>query len=495
MAVNAIILPPIATKFPAMKILQPAYTDGFFNVSAPYGFLPMEAPLTSLPSAYASLQDILNRMPVQLENGEPGLLHFPGKIHQETAKMPNYLEQVKKESDIRILQALYRGYAFLCSAYTLEPAYQEFKKSGNYGKANNILPANIAQPFVAVCDALQVFPWLDYHYGYSLGNFQKINPEGPLEWDNLNMCVKFSGMADEAGFILLHIDINQFSPQLVGSVMQTLEAIEQDDCKRAESALENNWQTLTQMNLRRKEMWKASRWQHYNDFRVFIMGVKGNEEIFGEGVTYTSVWDEPKQFRGQTGAQDDIIPMEDIFSGVTRYYPKNELTSYLLDLRQYRPKCVQQFFNDLEEQVKQIHTNGIAGYLIEKNSCNGLAKLLGILEQIYHFRNGHWQFVQKYIMANTPYAKATGGTPITTWIPNQITAVLQQMEDIIAVLPTLSEPLDEKSAGIVTSNMQTFQHKKQLLAEQLNMVSGASYSADTLFSLNTRFGLSDQPNT
>ena len=76
------------------------------------------------------------------------------------------------------------------------------------------------------------------------------------------------------------------------------------------------------MNQRRREMWKASRWNHYNDFRVFIMGVKGNEELFGEGVLYQGVWKEHKQFRGQTGAQDDIIPMEDIFSGVIKHYPK-----------------------------------------------------------------------------------------------------------------------------------------------------------------------------
>ena len=73
---------------------------------------------------------------------------------------------------------------------------------------------------------------------------------------------------------------------------------------------------MKQMNERRKEMWKASRWQRYNDFRIFIMGVKGNTDLFGEGVIYEDVWDEPKAFRGQTGAQDDIIPMQDIFSGV-----------------------------------------------------------------------------------------------------------------------------------------------------------------------------------
>lgn len=475
-----------------MKTLQTSYSDGFFDVSAAHGFLPAVSPLIQLPDTYLALQDLLDKMPVVLSNGEPGYLGFPGKIQQVAAQLPNYLEQVKLETDIRLIQALYRGYAFLTSAYTLEPSFQHFKQTGNYGKANNVLPANIAQPFVAVCEKLSVFPWLDYHYAYSLGNFYKKNPEGNLEWDNLNMCVKFSGQPDEAGFILLHVDINQFSPNLVGSVLATLASVETNTLKGVEEGLDKNLETLTQMNIRRKEMWKASRWQHYNDFRVFIMGVKGNEEIFGEGVTYSGVWDTPQQFRGQTGAQDDIIPMEDIFSGVTRYYPKNELTSYLLDLRQYRPKCVQSFFIDLEEQVKQVHPKGLAGYLFDHQQVNGLTRLLGILEQIYHFRNGHWQFVQKYIITNTPYAKATGGTPITTWLPNQITAVLQQMEEVIHSIQLLSSAPDEKGMRLLSSNQATLHHKKQLLAEQLTMVSKESYSADTLFSLNTKYGLSDQ---
>jgi indoleamine 2,3-dioxygenase len=475
-----------------MKSLHTSYTDGFFNVSAAHGFLPELPPLVALPPNYDGLQSVLDKMPVQLSNGEPGYLHFPGKIQEVANQIPNYVAQVNEESDIRIIQALYRGYAFLTSAYTLEPAFQHFKQTGSYGKANNVLPANIAQPFVAVSEKLKVFPWMDYHYGYSLGNYHKINPEGNLEWDNLNMCVKFSGQPDEAGFILLHIDINQFSPNLVGSVLETLESVESNSYVGVEEGLDKNLETLTQMNIRRKEMWKASRWQHYNDFRVFIMGIKGNEEIFGEGVTYTGVWDTPQQFRGQTGAQDDIIPMEDIFSGVAGHYLKNELTDYLLDLRKYRPQCVQSFFIDLEEQVKQVHPKGLAGYLSEHKLVTGLTRLLGILEQIYHFRNGHWQFVQKYIMANTPYAKATGGTPITTWLPNQITAVLQQMEEVIQSINQLTSSPDEKGIQLLSNNQTTLQHKKQLLAEQLSMVSKETYSADTLFSLNSRYGLSDQ---
>ena len=61
--------------------------------------------------------------------------------------------------------------------------------------------------------------------------------------------------------------------------------------------------------------------------------------------------------------------------------------------------------------------------------------LMQVYEEIYLFRNvRHWQFVQKYIMQNTAYPKATGGTPITSWIPNQIKAVLKAMHVLAAVL-------------------------------------------------------------
>lgn len=472
--------------------MQQQYTDGFFNVGPVNGFLPQHLPLKTLPDTYAVLQDILDKMPVQLNATDFGYLHFPNKIEEAVAVLPNYVDAVKAENDVMVLQALFRGYSFLASAYTLETSFQHYRETGHYGKARNVLPIQIAQPFVAVADKMDVYPWLDYHYAYSLGNFKKKDDAAGLEWTNLEMCVRFSGQPDEVGFIMLHVDINQHSADLVGSVMQTLEAVSQGDVKKAEAALDMNMRTMIEMNNRRKEMWKASRWQHYNDFRVFIMGVKGNDELFGDGVTYTGVWDEPKQFRGQTGAQDDIIPMEDIFSGVINYYPKNELTKYLLDLRTYRPKCIQQFFIDLENEVGGIHERGMFGYLKEQKSVIGLSRLLGILEQIYHFRNGHWQFVQKYIMANTPYAKATGGTPITSWLPNQLKAVMQQMQDVLDVIATLEDEQDEDTMNIVSTNKTTLPHKQKLLEEQLAMVAGEQYSAEKVFELNEKFGLKDQ---
>ena len=64
-------------------------------------------------------------------------------------------------------------------------------------------------------------------------------------------------------------------------------------------------------------MWSASNPCNYNNFRAFIMGIKGNEEIFGEGVKYEgSNNNELRTYRGQSGSQDDIIPTVDIFSGL-----------------------------------------------------------------------------------------------------------------------------------------------------------------------------------
>ena len=219
------------------------------------------------------------------------------------------------------------------------------------------------------------------------------------------------------------------------------------------------------------------------------MGVKGNEELFGDGVLYQGVWDEPKQFRGQTGAQDDIIPMEDIFSGVIKHYPKNELTKYLIDLRSYRPKCIQNFFKDLEETVSNLSKEGISDILYKQNNFEGLCYLLGVLEEIYHFRNGHWQFVQKYIMANTKYSKATGGTPIISWLPNQMKAVMNEMKNVIKLIG--DNQLNNESSELFISIKNNIDNKVKLLDHQLELINKKSFSAKKIFNLNKKYDLSD----
>lgn len=455
------------------------YSDNFFEVNHLNGFLPKKSPLAVLPERYSELQVLIDEMPIKKGNGQDGLLAIEGAIEDAVKKLKNYKDLVKNEDDIFINQALFRAYAFLASAYLLAPSHFSFQKTKKYGKAHRVLPAQISEPFVLVSKKLDVYPFLDYHYAYSLGNYVKIDDSKGYEWENLAMAAKFSGMDDERGFIMLHVDINQYSPQLVGSILDFINA---KDNHGVNQSLNNCLSSMKNINERRQIMWEASRWKHYNDFRVFIMGIKGNDEIFGDGVIYEGVSEEPVQYRGQTGAQDNIIPTADIFTGVINYYPSNDLTKYLLDLRSYRPKCIQNFLSDLKDEMKE---NRLFSTIKKTNNEEGLCILIQILDEIYYFRNGHWQFVQKYIMANTKYAKATGGTPIISWIPNQITAVLNYMSDVLELIPDNSSFIDK---AIFSEQLSK---KISLLDKQLQLLHGDNYNAEDIFALNKKHKLND----
>jgi len=205
------------------------YSDNFFQVNHINGFLPKKSPIAVLPKRYSDLQILIDDMPIKKANGENGLLAEEGAIEDAVKNLKNYKELVKDEDDVFINQALFRAYAFLTSAYLLAPSHFGFQKTKKYGKAHTILPSQLAEPFVIVSKKLDVYPFLDYHYAYSLGNYVKIDNAKGYEWENLAMAAKFSGMDDERGFIMLHVDINQYSPQLVGSILEFLNSKNSND--------------------------------------------------------------------------------------------------------------------------------------------------------------------------------------------------------------------------------------------------------------------------
>lgn len=451
--------------------MQANYTDGFFDVSAESGFLPIQDPLVKLPEAYQDAQSIIDEL--------PALIQDQSKLDARIQALRVY--DPSHETDPFVIQALFRAYTFMSSAYLLAPSYHG-QKNGIYGKARNVLPTPLAKPLVCVADKLQVSPFLEYHYAYSLGNYVKKDDSKGLHWSNLGMACSFTGGQDETGFIMNHVYINEVSPDLVRSIHFYLDGQELEGVKLF-------YETMVEINNRRKTMWQASNHKNYNQFRAFIMGIKGNDDIFGPGVQYKAEDgrdEEFRQYRGQTGAQDDIIPTADIFADVVAYYPQNQLTSYLMDLREYRPKCVQAFFKDLQKDM----SNKPMRAFFENNQPEGLVYLLAAIEQIYLFRNGHWQFVQKYIMANTRYPKATGGTPIISWLPNQIEACLQAMGDLIQAISSVS--FTNATEELFASIKNGYPNKVKLLEQQLDELKNENYNVDRIYELNIAQGLDDQ---
>jgi indoleamine 2,3-dioxygenase len=182
--------------------------------------------------------------------------------------------------------------------------------------------------------------------------------------------------------------------------------------------------------------------------------------------------------------------MMDIFTGVVDYYPQNKLTEYLLDLRSYRPVCVQDFLPDLRTHYSE---NPVISNLLREKDANGLLYLLQIVEQIYLFRNGHWSFIQKYIMANTKYENATGGTPIISWVPNQIQCVLTYGEKIIQSIDDVTDlcELSDENKNTYHILKEGWKAKIQMLNEQVEELKKKDYDVKLIYEKNKEYSLED----
>jgi len=271
---------------------------------------------------------------------------------------------------------------------------------------------------------------------------------------------------------------------MLGGIFHTIEGVHAKNAEQVNSSLKAVYETITKMNEKRRVMWSSSDQKRYAPYRIFLMGVTGNEKIFPQGILYNGVRTERIRYRGETGAQDDIIPTLDIFTSITDFYPDTILTKYLQDLRQYRPKTMIKFFSDLEDQSR-----GLAEKAFEVGGVAALVYIASIVNQVYNFRNGHWQFVQKYIMRNTTYIVATGGTPLNLWLPNQINACLDKMGELLTKIkahPEQIEALPKDVHALYSTLSGDHDGKVKLLKEQMSMLKLESFKIEEVIKLDDR---------
>jgi len=146
-----------SAEFPVLEDPLPEDTSlPAFMVSTTRGFLPRMDPVVNLPSEFDPLEFLLQRMPVKMLDGFPGLLARGELGDAVKTELPDLTECVDKYADnLPLMNALYRDYSFLASAYLLEPCHLRFVKGEPYGLGRDVLPANIARP-IARCAKLYV---------------------------------------------------------------------------------------------------------------------------------------------------------------------------------------------------------------------------------------------------------------------------------------------------------------------------------------------------
>ncbi|KAK0638739.1 hypothetical protein B0T16DRAFT_421710 [Cercophora newfieldiana] len=145
------------TPFPVLSDPQPTNTSlPAFMVSLTRGFLPRMDPIVTLPSDFDTVESILQRMPVKTASGAPGLLASGTLGDVVVSELPDLTDAVDKyRENLPLMNALYRDYSFLASAYLLEPCHQRFLRGEAYGLGRQVLPANLARP-IARCAELFV---------------------------------------------------------------------------------------------------------------------------------------------------------------------------------------------------------------------------------------------------------------------------------------------------------------------------------------------------
>jgi indoleamine 2,3-dioxygenase len=366
-------------------------------------------------------------MPIRTLTGLPGLLSTCTLGETVLKELPDLTSTIDKyKYNLPLMNALYRDYSFLASAYLLEPCHERFMKGGSYGLGRQRLPANISLPISRCAELAGFKPFMEYAGSYALFNYRLEDPKAGLEYSNLRLIRAFEHGLDpkssEAGFVLVHVDMVQNSGPLVDGVVSALDACTNDDRPAFDIGIGKVVQTMIKVNKVMDSMWVKSKPGDYTSFRTFIFGIT-SQSMFPHGVIYEGVSEEPVSFRGESGANDSMIPLCDNFLQIIM--PDTPLTSILQDFRSYRPGNHRKFLEYVKERSTAIN---LKSYALQEPSSATL--YLHALNQVREFRWRHWCFTREYILKKTSHPTATGGSPIVTWLPNQLQAVMQAMTDV-----------------------------------------------------------------
>jgi indoleamine 2,3-dioxygenase len=126
-----------------------------FTVTTSNGFMPLQTPETKLPKAFDPLIKLCERMPIVKEDGNPGLLasYQLGPTIDLSDALPDLTDEIDNllvdgKPDLIAATAIFRDYAFLASAYLLEPCWEKWNKDSQqgYGLGRQRLPRNLAGP-------------------------------------------------------------------------------------------------------------------------------------------------------------------------------------------------------------------------------------------------------------------------------------------------------------------------------------------------------------
>ena len=354
-----------------------------FSVDQERGFLPNPDPFLVLPPQFEVWDKLGAEMPSLLAKGD---------FRSAVENLPLiHADKLKNDSDINramLLLSMFANAYISCGPDTVR-----------------IIPLVLSVPLSEVANS-SGRPPISSHASIVLNNWRRINPEGPIELENLRTVQNFLGGQDEEWFFLTTVAIESLGAPALSAVLEGLEAAASSDNKKFVDALERITKAIYNCtNVLDRIPEKCAPNIFYSQIRPFLAGWPE------EGIIYEGVSDEPKVYIGGSAAQSSLLQSIDAAMGI--FHPHADSGPFLKKMRKYMPLAHRKFIEYLETQLS------LKKY-VEQNESRELNDVLNrCINTLDGFRKKHMQIAVHYILDQVKDGGnviGTGGTEFVTFL-------------------------------------------------------------------------------
>lgn len=294
----------------------------------------------------------------------------------------DYAELLAEGVDSRVGERLILLYSYFASAYVHAP------------EGESRLPPGVAVPLSQIARIVERPPILSYAT-LVLGNWRRTDPAGGFDLDNLDTLQTFTGLADESGFMLVHIAVEAAGASILQTMRAAFDAVPRDDSAAVLEALrEINRQIVAITQIFHHMPERCDMDVYHRDIRPYLFGFDG---VVFDGVTHYG--GKPQTLRGGSGAQSSLIPALNAALGIR--HARSELTVHLDALRAYIPCSHRAFIDGIDLTLIRDYVRVRPPLADAYNAC---------VHRLVTFRRAHLYYARTYIFEKSTNPVGTAGT-------------------------------------------------------------------------------------
>lgn len=372
----------------------PTRATGFLMAPDPIEDLGrVDQPLNA--EATGQLMDIARTLPARIARRS---------IRDDLRAMPVFdMAPIAEVADQRITERLCQIYATLANAFVW---------SGQ-ARSPTHLPEAVAVPAAQLAQLVERPPIVSY-VSTCLANFERLDPDGPYELENLRCIQKMVDIADESWFHLVHVEIEARAGAALFALLEASHLAQQEDTAGVEAELAKVPPVFDGMiQTFRRITERCNTDVYYHSLRPYLFGFEG---VVYEGVA--AFGGQPMRFMGGSGAQSSVIPAIKALIGLR--HSKGGLSEDLIAMQAYMPKPHRTL-------LSEIDTHAIRALVGRAGDAN-LRDIYNLcLERIVDFRSLHLKMAHAFIAQKVKDPRGTGGTDFMIWLTQLRDETAQQV--------------------------------------------------------------------